>query len=232
MEKIIKAAVERGASDLHSKAGDVFRARINGKLVALTKQRLTPDQLVGKAGYVVDEMTGNAEFATPIPSLAAVTAAQQTLVQAIEDAKSFSRSSIVAKNAAAEALRVLLSDLAAYVNITAEDLNAAVSSGFEQAKAPSPIKVIAPESLTARTSDTFGAADLHWTRVDGSRMYKVYITEGEVNDASEWNAVADTTRSRFTVTGLKRSAYYSFMVTAVGAHNESAGSPTATAKAA
>jgi Tfp pilus assembly pilus retraction ATPase PilT len=33
MEKIIKAAVDRGASDLHIKAGDVFRARIDGKLV-------------------------------------------------------------------------------------------------------------------------------------------------------------------------------------------------------
>jgi twitching motility protein PilT len=44
MEKIIKAAVERGASDLHIKAGDVFRARINGKLMPLTKQRLTPEQ--------------------------------------------------------------------------------------------------------------------------------------------------------------------------------------------
>ncbi|MDB4874638.1 MAG: twitching motility protein [Gemmatimonadetes bacterium] len=44
MEKIIKAAVDRGASDLHMKAGDVFRARINGELVALTKQALTPDQ--------------------------------------------------------------------------------------------------------------------------------------------------------------------------------------------
>jgi twitching motility protein PilT len=44
METIIKAAVERGASDLHIKAGDVFRARIDGKLVPLTKQRLTPDQ--------------------------------------------------------------------------------------------------------------------------------------------------------------------------------------------
>ncbi len=44
MEKIIKTAVERGASDLHIKAGDVFRARINGQLVPLTKQRLTPDQ--------------------------------------------------------------------------------------------------------------------------------------------------------------------------------------------
>jgi twitching motility protein PilT len=44
MEKIIKAAIDRGASDLHIKAGDVFRARIDGKLVAMTKQALTPDQ--------------------------------------------------------------------------------------------------------------------------------------------------------------------------------------------
>jgi twitching motility protein PilT len=44
MERIIKAAVERGASDLHIKAGDVFRARINGQLVPLTKQTLTPEQ--------------------------------------------------------------------------------------------------------------------------------------------------------------------------------------------
>ena len=44
MEKIIKAAVDRGASDIHIKAGDVFRARINGELVALTKQKLSPEQ--------------------------------------------------------------------------------------------------------------------------------------------------------------------------------------------
>ena len=44
MENIIQAAVQRGASDLHIKAGDVFRARINGQLIPLTKQRLTPEQ--------------------------------------------------------------------------------------------------------------------------------------------------------------------------------------------
>jgi twitching motility protein PilT len=44
MENIIKAAVERDASDIHIKAGDVFRARIDGKLTPLTKQRLTPEQ--------------------------------------------------------------------------------------------------------------------------------------------------------------------------------------------
>lgn len=44
MENIIRAAVQRGASDLHIKAGDVFRARIDGQLIPLTKQRLTPEQ--------------------------------------------------------------------------------------------------------------------------------------------------------------------------------------------
>src|SRR5256712_7896165 len=44
IEQVIKAAVDRGASNLHIKAGDVFRARIDGKLVAITKHRLTPDQ--------------------------------------------------------------------------------------------------------------------------------------------------------------------------------------------
>src|SRR5687768_18299916 len=45
MEKIFKAAVERGASDLHIKSGDFFRARIHGDLVALTNQKLTADQV-------------------------------------------------------------------------------------------------------------------------------------------------------------------------------------------
>ncbi|HET6229072.1 MAG TPA: PilT/PilU family type 4a pilus ATPase [Longimicrobiaceae bacterium] len=44
VEKIIHAAVQRGASDLHIKSGDVFRARINGQLVPFTKQRITQEQ--------------------------------------------------------------------------------------------------------------------------------------------------------------------------------------------
>ncbi len=202
-------------------------------LIKADVQRLTPDQLVGKAGHIVDSMTGNASFPTPDPKLSDVTAAQTTLVQAIEDAKSFSRPAIVAKKVAAEALRELLADLAAYVNLTAgEDLNAAVSSGYEQAKTPSPILVEAPTALVARTSAEFGAIDLSWPRVEGVRMYFVYMTEGAVTNDSEWKLVASTTRSRHTVGGLKSDAYCSFRVTAQGARNTSVASPTSTAKAA
>src|SRR5947199_5857017 len=53
MEKVTKAAIDRGASDLHVKAGDVFRARIDGKLVALTKHRLTPEQTKAIAQHLI-----------------------------------------------------------------------------------------------------------------------------------------------------------------------------------
>src|SRR5437016_97956 len=62
MENIFKAAVERGASDLHIKAGDVFRARIDGKLQPLTKQRLTPEQTRGIALKLIPSETDRARI--------------------------------------------------------------------------------------------------------------------------------------------------------------------------
>lgn len=53
MEQIVKAAVERGASDIHIKAGAPFFARIHGKLTPLTKQALTPEQTKAIALHVM-----------------------------------------------------------------------------------------------------------------------------------------------------------------------------------
>lgn len=44
LTRVLKAALQRGASDVHAKAGDVFRARVDGQLVPLTKSRLTTAQ--------------------------------------------------------------------------------------------------------------------------------------------------------------------------------------------
>jgi twitching motility protein PilT len=49
MQDLFKAAVERGASDIHIKTGDVIRARINGELLPLTQQRLSSEQVKGIA---------------------------------------------------------------------------------------------------------------------------------------------------------------------------------------
>src|SRR5688500_9078258 len=55
MNQIIKAGVDRGASDLHIKSGAPFSARVHGKLVPLTKQALTPDQTKQIALHLMPE---------------------------------------------------------------------------------------------------------------------------------------------------------------------------------
>ncbi len=54
IERIIKAAVDRGASDVHIKATDCVRARIDGRLVALTKQTLTAEQTRAIALHLIE----------------------------------------------------------------------------------------------------------------------------------------------------------------------------------
>jgi len=49
MQELFKAAVERGASDIHIKAGDYMRARVHGILQPLTQQKLTVEQVKGIA---------------------------------------------------------------------------------------------------------------------------------------------------------------------------------------
>ena len=44
MIEILKGAIQRGASDIHMKAGDFIRARVAGELVPITKQQIGPDQ--------------------------------------------------------------------------------------------------------------------------------------------------------------------------------------------
>lgn len=44
MQRLIQAAVDRGASVIHIKAGDVLRARIDGKIVKLSNQAFTEEE--------------------------------------------------------------------------------------------------------------------------------------------------------------------------------------------
>ncbi|MEX2526886.1 MAG: type IV pilus twitching motility protein PilT [Gemmatimonadota bacterium] len=45
MTEIFKKAIQMGASDIHIKAGDVIRCRVHGRLVPLTEQRLSQEQV-------------------------------------------------------------------------------------------------------------------------------------------------------------------------------------------
>ena len=55
MIEILKGAIQRGASDIHIKAGDYIRARIAGDLVPITKQQVPGEQTRQLAQQLVPE---------------------------------------------------------------------------------------------------------------------------------------------------------------------------------
>ena len=59
MIEILKGAIQRGASDIHIKAGDFIRARIKGELLPITKQQVSPEQTRQLAQQLVPEWERN-----------------------------------------------------------------------------------------------------------------------------------------------------------------------------
>lgn len=204
------------------------------RIVKAGLKGLKAPDLVGKSAHVEDEMTGNANFATPSPSLADVTAARAALVSAIAEAQSGAHAAIARKNEAAKELATMLVKLARYVNsVAGGDVDKAVSSGFELAKVPDPIdKLEAPSKFEGATGAIAGEIDLRWKGVRGGRLYAVYVCDGDPTTSNAWTAVGTTTKARLTVKGLITDRKYSFRTAALGVVGEGPVSDVVTAKAA
>jgi twitching motility protein PilT len=64
MIEIFKAAIQRGASDIHIKAGDFIRARVAGELAPLTQQRLSPEQVAQICAQLIPHAKDRAQLDT------------------------------------------------------------------------------------------------------------------------------------------------------------------------
>jgi hypothetical protein len=204
------------------------------KIVKAGLKGLKKADLVGKSEHVEDKMAGNANFATPSPSLTEVAAARTALSAALVEAQGRATAAIATKNAAAKTLSTLLVKLARYVNsVAAGDVEKAVSSGFDLAKTPDPVdKLEAPSKFEAARGTIAGEVDLRWKGVRGGRLYEVYICDGDPTTTGVWTSVGMTSKARFTVKGLIRNKAYSFRVTALGTVGEGPVSEMVTAEAA
>ncbi len=204
------------------------------KIVKAGLKGLKASDLVGKSAHVEGEMTGNANFTTPTPSLTEMTAARASLVAAIAAAESGAHAAIATKNEAAKTLSTMLVKLARYVNsVAGGDVDKAVSSGFDLAKVPDPIdKLEAPSKLEGSTGSIAGEVNLRWKGVRGGRLYQVYICTGDPLSDGIWTVVGMTSKARFTKKDLITDKKYSFRVTALGVVGEGPASEAVVAKAA
>lgn len=193
-----------------------------------------PYQLISKCAHVVSEMTGNANFPTPSPDLAMITAARNALEAALEAAESGAHAEIAKKNVAIKTLSELLVKLARYVNsVAGGDVDKAVSSGFELAKVPRAAEQLAaPVKFECRPGAYQGEVDLRWKGVEHARMYQVYMCEDDPAMDGKWVAVGISSKTKLTVKGLTRHKLYAFRAAALGAAGEGPLSEIASAEAA
>ncbi|MBL0127437.1 MAG: fibronectin type III domain-containing protein [Flavobacteriales bacterium] len=191
-------------------------------------RKLTSSGLVAKALFVETKMTGNANFTTPVPSIAAITTARGELEAAIVSAMDGGKSAHLDKRVKEAALILLLIEEAAYVtSVSGGDVVKIISSGFDVRKVPTPIGLLdAPGNLRATLTAFPGQAKLRWDPQYGAYSYLVY-RKPDGAEESEWALIATETRASYTDEGLTTGKFYWFKVVAIGAAGPSPASDPA-----
>lgn len=203
--------------------------------VKLGHTRLTFTALVDKVRTNVSKLTGNPAFATPIPTLAVLTAAADRLDKAVQD-YDFSRSRVdkQERDIAFAELKGLHKDLGGYVQTVSNgDPEVIMSAGFEMDAAARPLGLLpAPVDVRATVRSYPGSLELRYKAVKGRLAYRVERCDGDPLVAENWKLHTVTGKTRLIVDGLDSGKTYFFRVEALGAAGLSPASDIAGAKAA
>lgn len=195
---------------------------------------LTPTALVEKGRTLVEKCTGNANLTLPTNFLTDLGAACTALEQAnIAVRDNGGRADHVTRAARAADVENLIRELAGYVQAQCEgDHEKIASTGFGVRKQPSPVGVLdAPTNVRARRGKLPGEVHLLWDGVYARLMYLVEYTT-DPNDPGSWKTLVQTSKNRYTATGLTSDQLYYFRVQAIGAAGAGELSDSAQAKAA
>jgi len=178
---------------------------------------LSDGNLESVALSIIDHMTDNPNFPTPVPSLTEVTAAVTEYTNALSGAKSRDKAQVELKNIKKAAMITLLKSLAAYVTFTANgNRNVIATSGFDISKeGTTPSVMSAPTNFKMTVGKTSGQAFSSVGGVKGIKTYAHQYTADPMTDTSVWQNEYLTTRFH-TFTGLDSGKKYWFRVAALG----------------
>jgi len=200
--------------------------------VKLSLRDLTIPQKVQFMRQVKTAMTGNANFTTPVPSLATLGTKADDLEAKYNDAQASRQTAqqktnlqITSDNDA----NATLTQLAAYVeNASAGDTVKIQSSGMDVRADGAPIGTLpAPGNLIVTAGDNDGELDPDWDSVRGATSYVVQKSADPFSSTT-WQNAGVVTKSKMTVTGLTSGDKYWFRVAAVGSAGQGPWSDPAT----
>jgi hypothetical protein len=184
---------------------------VHRSLVTLKLPRRVP-ALITYAQTVLEAMTNNAHFPTPVPALTAIAAAI-TALQSAESAVSRVKGTVVARNDKKAALVALLQQLRGYVQTTADadpENSAAMiqSSGLAVKKLPAH----RPRVFTVKPRAVSGSVEIVAASVGRRASYVWgYSTDG----GKTWIEVGPTLQAKTLITGLPVATSVQFRYRAV-----------------
>lgn len=159
--------------------------------------------LIAFARLIVTKMTGNANFTTPDPALADITAAADKLEgskQAVDAAKSTLAQRVATQDTDESALQELLTNEGKYVDIKASGDKAKIeSAGMPVADEATPVGEMPQVSdLSLTHGDSPGEVDAQWHPVKKRKNYTVQVTTDPIG-ATAWVTRGNPTKSSMTV---------------------------------
>ena len=183
-------------------------------------KRLSSSDLASKGRILIRQMTGNAHFPDPVPSLEELQRVVGAL-EAINVDQQFNPSRLgrIQRDLRSAELCMLIKGLAGYVQgISAGERSVILSSGFEvKRKRHASQPMVAPANMrTMRTEET-GVVSIRWNAVKNRLLYKVQVNKGDPNDHDAWEWLCETSRNYLRLEELEERRVYHFRALAIGA---------------
>ena len=200
--------------------------------VKLNLKDLSTLEKIAKARQMVTSMTGNANFTTPHPTLAQVTASADELEAAYADVQTIRQTAQTKTSILRDKefkTETILRQLVAYVeSVGGNDETAILSAGVDVRSAAKPTTAPTPPvSITVIDGDEEGEIDIQWDKVKGAKSY-IIERSADPPTATSWGNATAAIKSSVSIKGLTPGTRYWFRVAAVLSSGQSGWSDPAT----
>ena len=179
-------------------------------IVKLGLHLLSVPQKITLARRVLEYMTGNSNFPSPLPMLADIVAATDALELA-QQALPGGPAATEIRNLREKEWDVKMSNLQAYVESIAQgDPEIALSSGMALRDPKKPVGILpAPEWVIVRVGVATGSAKLRWKANRKSSGYRI---EATTDPSLGWPMVFQSEKASIKIDGLTPGVKYYFRV--------------------
>ena len=187
-------------------------------IAVLNISRKTIPFIIEKVRLVINNMTGNAAYTTPVPPLATMTSQTDDLETKFQDAINLGKTQKSLMYIALATLRDSARSLTGYVqSASSGDETLILSAGFDVKRTRVPAGILPPPAnLRSVFGNLAGEIILRWAGVPKKLFYRVQINDTP-GDNTKWKDFAYTAKNRLVATGLISDKVYEFRIASVSA---------------